>query len=142
MKHSNLVSQQWFWWLALCFFSSLLLSDIHKSFLSPFFPMCVKCDSFQYSWVLLESRLFKLPPHLLWNWILINVTHKPNWLNGAMTNSYSWICLGVSIIFSNFSLNWALLLLSLLMERLKENYTGSKLLKHIWGLNSKPFDQH
>lgn len=49
----------WFWWLGLCFISSLLLSDIHKSFFPlHFFSMCVKCDTFQYSWGFLEIQIF------------------------------------------------------------------------------------
>lgn len=66
---------------------------------------------------------FSLPPHLLWNQILINVTHKPNRLNGANDQFLFLDYLGVSIVFSNLS---PLTVLFSGMKRLKENYTRSK----------------
>lgn len=76
---------------------------INLSSLSIFFHVCEMwyfSVFLGFSW----NPDFSLPPHLLWNQILINVTYKPNQLRGPMTSSYSWIFKRVSIIYSNLSL--------------------------------------
>ena len=118
---------------------------INLSFLSIFFHVCEMWYFpvfLGFSW----NPDFSLPPHLLWNQILINVTYKPNRLRRPMTSSYSWIFKRVSIIYSNLSLNCVgffglvFFFFFRFLKRLKEGNISSIVLNHIWGLNSKPFD--
>lgn len=82
-----------------CVFSSLLLSAIHKSLSLCISPLCMWNTILFHILGSFWHPDVSLPPHLLWNQILINVTYKPNRLNEANDQVLFPGFLGISTIF-------------------------------------------